>query len=182
MRNLESAKAAYVPPPKLGETRPCAHCGKDFYLTRTMIKRKAKTCSRVCWRAWLAARFDRAIAHVEELENVSGYDEFLSGARLHCLVAGCEWFGHNLALHMNQSHGKCVEEVKAIAGFNKGTALVSATMARNLSLRNNGGSIESIAVAREHSRRSGCKQEVRQEAIEHMEKAAALRSIASTPK
>lgn len=174
LANLKSARANYVPPPKKGETRLCAHCQEPFYLTQTMIKRGAKTCSRVCYRKWMAARFDRFIGHIESVDKVTGFDEYLSGKTLRCLVVGCEWDGHNLGLHVNMAHGITAAALKESAGFNRTTGLISATMAAIFQGRSTAGSEEAASHARGGIDSSGKRPKVRREGREHQAKAVAL--------
>ncbi len=130
-------------PKRQGFIRKCEECPAPIYMTPTAVKRGKKTCSRLCYRKYMAKRFDRHIAHVENINQLSNYDEFLSQPVLGCLIDGCYWRGHNLSLHMNLSHGIKEEEFKRAAGFNLSTGVVSATMQLNLVRRGNvGGNVD----------------------------------------
>jgi hypothetical protein len=142
-------------------------------MTQSMIKRGAKTCSRRCYRAFMADRFDRHIGSVETLATISNYDEFLSRDKLTCLVPGCLWTGQSLSLHMNYSHGITEDEVKAKAGFNINTSLIAAPMLANLQSRGATGTVAALERARPS--RKGQKQETRREAKTHLHKAAVIR-------
>lgn len=143
-------------------------------MTQTMIRRGMRFCSREHYRLWMAERFDRNIGAINEISAMNNYDEFLSQEKLTCLIAGCKWTGHDLALHMNLTHGITADELKKRAGFNKSTGIVSSTMARNLESRGNKGSAWVLSSVRPN--RTGSTQEVRNEAREHISKAAAVRS------
>ena len=56
------------------------------------------------------------------------FDEFLTSDVLPCLVEGCDWKGHHLSMHMNQTHGVTAENFKKLAGFNLGSGIVSAPL------------------------------------------------------
>lgn len=135
-------------PKRQGEYRKCEECDKQIYLNATAVKRNKKTCSRLCYRAYMAKRFDRYIGHVENINDLSNYDEFLSQSILSCLIDGCEWKGHNLSLHMNLSHAIKEEEFKRAAGFNLTSGVVSAAMHTNLIGRGNRGGYVDGVIAR----------------------------------
>lgn len=121
-----------VPQPMV-EVR-CLNCGA----TRIVTPSEAKTrryCSARCYRAYMAARFDRWIASPEAIALPQGYDEFLCRNELPCLVDGCDWVGLSLGNHVNFAHGIPVEEFKRAAGFNLGTGLVTPAIAEKLSER-----------------------------------------------
>lgn len=178
LANLEKARAAYVPPARKGENRPCVHCGEPVYMTQTMIKRGARFCSREHYRLWMADRFDRNIGAVNLITAMNNYDEFLSQDKLTCLIPGCAWTGDDLSLHMNLTHGITAADLKEKAGFNNSTGVVSAPMARHLEARGNKGCTHVLSAVRPN--RKGTTQEIRNEAREHINKAAAVRSVAST--
>jgi hypothetical protein len=164
-------------PLRAGETLPCIKCGAEIYLTATARKRGKKACSRSCWRAWLADRFDRAIATKATLSGVTGYDEFLSRDKLTCLVDGCQWEGADLALHTNLTHGIKAIDLKDAAGFNKSSGLISAPLAQLYEQRGNIGNTEGLIKHRQSAKAShpGASQKRRPESIEHYRKAMALR-------
>jgi len=170
-RNMEIGRSKGSGPERKGTYSPCLVCGKEMYLTPTLVARGKKTCSRICYRKYMAERFDRNIGSIETIEELSNYDEFLSSEILNCLMDGCGWKGHNLSLHMNQSHGIKAKDFKIAAGFNLSTGVVSASMQKNLCARGNlGGHVDnSIAIAaRTFKYRS-------REGNEHLKKSMMLR-------
>ena len=116
-----------------GEGRPCLECGNDVYIKKS--EKTKKFCSTVCYRNYMAKRFDRQIAAPEKLSLPQGYDEFLTKDRLPCLIEGCGWEGSHLSLHMNQAHGVIAEEFKRAAGFNMHSGIVSLPLSEALSAR-----------------------------------------------
>ena len=172
--NLSKPKERNGPLPA-GIVQPCVSCSKEIYLTATDRKRGKKACSRSCWRAWLADRFDRAIAQVQTINAVTGYDAFLSQDKLTCLVDGCVWSGADLSLHCNMAHGITAEKLKELAGFNRNTGVVSGPLARLYESRGNVGTIHSLKSAREAAKKPRKAQPARAESIEHYRKAMALR-------
>ena len=123
----------------------CLNCGKQNDYTPGVAQNGGhknrpdgriyprRFCSRPCFREWNAKRFDRWFATPESLALPQGYDEFLTKKSLPCLVHGCDWVGDNLSIHMNHAHGICADEFKRLAGFNKGTGVVSPSTSRKLS-------------------------------------------------
>jgi len=173
--NLSKPKERNGPLPA-GIVQPCISCDKEIYLTATDRKRGKKACSRSCWRAWLADRFDRSIAEVRTVNAVVGYDEFLSQEKLSCLVDGCAWRGDELSLHCNLAHGITAEQLKERAGFNRNTGIVSGPLARLYEARGNKGTPHSLDRAKAAAMHPRASQAVRPESIEHYRKAMALRS------
>ena len=112
---------------KRGEEHPCLECGTDVYIKKS--QKTKKFCSRVCYRSYMAKRFDRYMANPETLSLPQGYDGFLDREELPCLVAGCGWVGRHLSTHANQVHGIKAHELKRAAGFNLSTGLVSRPLA-----------------------------------------------------
>lgn len=104
----------------------CKRCGG-------LTKSKRQFCSKVCYRAFFAERFDRFVASPESLALPQNYDEFLSKEELPCIVDGCEWVGHRLGHHCNVVHGIDVRTLRELAGFNRRTGVVSATESARLS-------------------------------------------------
>lgn len=162
-------------PERAGVIMPCVACGAEVYLTASARKRGKKACSRSCYRAWMADRFDRNIGAVHQVGAMSGFDEFLSQDQLQCLVAGCAWQGADLGLHANLSHGIAAAAMKAAAGFNANTGLVSGPLLRIYEAR--GGKGHSASLNRQAAMQAHPRQAQRRsaEAIEHYEKAMALR-------
>jgi hypothetical protein len=107
---------------KTGSDEICKECGGTFY------KKKASKrfyCNSVCYRKYMAKRFDRWIASPEKLALPQNYDEFLTSHELPCLVEGCSWHGNFLSLHMNFTHGVPVRDFKKMAGFNLTSGIIS---------------------------------------------------------
>lgn len=168
MENLSKPKARSGPQ-RRGKTSPCPECATAVYAKPG--KRQQKFCSRVCYRAWYAKRFDRNIGAIDSVKDLSGYDEFLSRPMLTCLHDGCVWTGHSLSHHMNTAHGITAEQLKERAGFNRGTGVISATLARILEARLRNGDPHpptELALAA----KGDTQPEVRREAIEHYTKAS----------
>lgn len=119
--------------PSLGVTAKCLECNKDIHVKPS--QRKHRYCSRVCYRKYLAKRFDRFIANPERIALPQNYDEFLTGELLNCLVDGCFWKGHTLSQHMNLTHGVPAQQFKRMAGFNLSSGIVSVSLQQSLSER-----------------------------------------------
>lgn len=170
-KNMAAGREKGKGPKRQGEYRSCTVCEKQIYLTATAIKRNKKTCSRLCYRKYMSDRFDRHIGHVENIKDLSNYDEFLSQKTLKCLISGCSWEGHNLTLHMNLSHGIKEEEFKRAAGFNLTTGVVSSVMQENLIARGNMGN----RVYPEIARAARKFDYISRESKEHQAKACLLR-------
>jgi hypothetical protein len=107
------------------ETRACLHCGTEFLVQPARTKRY---CNQICYRSYLAERFDRRIANPETLALPQNYDEFLVQDELGCLIEGCNWYGLNLSLHMNFAHGVRSDDFKRAAGFNLNTGVIAAPL------------------------------------------------------
>ena len=61
-----------------GRDVPCLECGEEFYQKRATDRRPArKFCTTVCYRSYMAKRFDRFIANPETLALCQNFDEFL---------------------------------------------------------------------------------------------------------
>jgi len=121
-----------------GEMVPCLECGIEVYRKRCHIG-KRKFCTTVCYRAYMAKRFDRWIANPESLALPQCYDEFLDREELPCIVEGCGWRGKALTLHVNQAHGIRADEFKRAAGFNLGTGVIARPLAEILQGREKQG-------------------------------------------
>lgn len=172
-KNMSAGREKGKGPARAGNYRPCDACGKEIYMTATNIKRNKKTCSRLCYRKLMASRFDRHIGHIENIAELSNYDEFLAQPVLGCLIDGCNWKGHNLTLHMNLSHGITEEDFKRAAGFNLSTGVVSSVMQSNLCARGNRGG----SVNHEVARAARKFEYFSRESSEHRSKAAILRNL-----
>jgi endogenous inhibitor of DNA gyrase (YacG/DUF329 family) len=109
----------------LGSAIKCIQCGKEVWAKPST---KRKYCSRLCYRRYLAGRFDRWIASPQRIATLQNYDEFLTQEELPCLVEGCNWRGMALGYHMNVTHGVPKDEFKRAAGFNLGTGVIAAPL------------------------------------------------------
>jgi len=117
---------------RTGTYEKCRECGKEFY------KKKGATryyCSRMCYRKYMAKRFDRWIASPEEIALPHNYDEFLTSEELPCLVKGCTWRGKWLSLHMNFAHGVKARDFKKMAGFNLQSGIISLPLYEQMCAR-----------------------------------------------
>lgn len=113
---------------KKGENVPCLECGNDFYRKLSDVKTR-KFCTKVCYRSFMAKRFDRWIANPESMSLPQCYDEFLDKEQLRCVVEGCDWEGVHLTNHMNLAHGVLSSDFKRAAGFNLSTGVVARPLA-----------------------------------------------------
>ena len=125
---------------KTGEDRKpnveiaCLNCGVKRIVNPSEAKRR-KYCNALCYRQYMAGRFDRWIASPQAIALPQAFDEFLSQESLPCLVDGCNWEGKRLGNHVNFAHGISAEEFKRAAGFNLKTGLVTPEMFQKLSER-----------------------------------------------
>ena len=175
-RAVAALPASEKPPiPKQVEV-PCATCGFIMHLRPSLIKRNKKTCSRLCYRKYMTARFDAHIGSVISLPLLTNYDEFLTRKLLPCLVPNCNWVGHNLSLHMYQTHAIRARDFKKLAGFNRSTGVIGAEMQLALQLR--GGKGSSTVPARKVNKLPGKAPDgyASKEGKEHRIKAMALRT------
>lgn len=131
------SKARMIAKLRKGEVIKCLECEKEIYKKRNL--KSKKYCSQVCYRAYMAKRFDRWIANPEGLALPQCYDEFLDKEELDCIIDGCDWRGKHLSLHVNQTHGVQAREFKRAAGFNLQSGIVSKTLAITLSDREKHG-------------------------------------------
>jgi hypothetical protein len=124
---------------KCGENAPklveweCLACGKKRELP--YHDRKKKYCSQLCYRTYMAGRFDRWMASPQTMALPQSYDEFMLQEELPCLVDGCDWVGMHLSNHVNFTHGITAAEFKRAAGFNLSTGLVTPELHDTLSDR-----------------------------------------------
>jgi len=140
-RKLAVVRAAKSQAKSLEEYRelntvPCQECGTPYYKPPG---RGALFCSRICYRTYMAKRFDRWMASPQRISLPQSFDEFLTQNELPCLVEGCDWSGRHLSQHMNYAHGVTASEFKRAAGFNMSTGVVSADLSAQLSARPNIG-------------------------------------------
>lgn len=162
---------------RTGTVIQCLECGSDVYQKKKGIR---KFCTKACYRAYLAKRFDRWIANPEGMALPQCYDEFLDRETLPCVVDGCSWTGKHLTQHVNQAHGLRAEDFKRAAGFNLGTGVIAKPLAEILQGRPNQGvaladagvNLAALASGRETIKRVG--RYVSSEANEHRKKARAL--------
>lgn len=149
----------------------CLNCQKTFLQKKTRYK---KYCGAICYRQYMAKRFDRWIASPQEIALPQNYDEFMTQEELPCLVKGCDWVGHHLGTHVNLAHGIPVEEFKKMCGFNLGTGLVSPETHKNLCDRENIG-IALMQYAGKVGNATGRNREYKSlEGREHASKSIAL--------
>jgi hypothetical protein len=116
-----------------GEMVACLECGGEYF--RKPKRKKQKFCSTVCYRSYMAKRYDRWVANPEAMQLPQCYDEFLDRAELGCLVDGCGWSGQHLSAHMNMAHGVPAKEFKRAVGFNVTTGVVARPLAEAMSQR-----------------------------------------------
>ncbi len=159
-------------------TTTCPACSKET--VRPFGKRDRRFCSKVCKRQFFADRFDRWIANPESIALPRNYDEFLTRDELPCLVAGCDWVGRNLGIHANHAHGITADRLKELAGFNKGTGLVTPELSRHLAERpclTDPNRVASFVVNRPDPTTLGNRagRQPRLEAKEHWQKVNALK-------
>ncbi len=117
---------------RVPEQRACICCQAEFVVKPSS---KRRYCSKICQRRWFAERHDRWVANPQKIALPQAYDEFMVQDELRCIVEGCDWTGHSLSMHVNVVHGIPAAEFKALAGFNKGTGLVSPGLAEALAAR-----------------------------------------------
>lgn len=151
------------------ETR-CEQCGKDIVSIKS---KQRKFCNQICWRLYLADRFDRWIASPETIALPQAYDEFLTQQELPCLIHGCGWSGKHLGAHVQMVHGIKARDFKKVAGFNLGTGLTRPDLFLRAS--------ELASKINEHLVPIGdqprCRDDYQSlEGIEHKKKSAILRS------
>ncbi len=119
-----------------GQDFNCLECDKVFYQKRKTETKEAKIfCCLICYRAYMAKRFDRWVANPESMALPQCYDEFLDKEVLPCVVDGCNWHGKHLSLHMNYSHGVMALDFKRATGFNLSTGVVCKSTAKTYSER-----------------------------------------------
>lgn len=162
---------------KTGKMIPCLECGVDVYRKPSD---KGKYCSKTCYRAYLAKRFDRWVANPKAINLVQCYDEFLNGNELECPVDGCGWVGHALSNHMNFAHGVTADEFKRASGFNLSTGVVSKPMRESLEARDRTG-IAVLPPKNPKTNRKGLRGYVSREALEHKAKSRAMASSDTGP-
>lgn len=137
-RNAWERRGIKSPPTK----RNCLDCNVEFEVRIPSLRKRY--CSKVCYRSYMAKRFDRWLASPQTLALPQNYDEFLSQDELQCLIEGCSWRGGFLTLHMNAAHGLPRDEFKRAAGFNKGTGVISSRLAERMSGRDSRAGVEAL--------------------------------------
>lgn len=158
------------------EPVPCLSCGIAIYPKKGGRGQK-KYCSKVCYRTYMAGRFDRWIASPQGLALPQCYDEFLDAEELPCLIEGCGWVGRHLSVHVNAAHGLTAAEFKRAAGFNLNSGIVGRGLAQRMSeAAHNGTNMElaraAQALATPVARRVRKYKSL--EGVEHRKKARAL--------
>ena len=149
----------------------CIQCGAKKE-TSLYSEKKKKYCNSVCYRAYMAARFDRFVANPETVALPQCYDEFLDREELPCLVEGCDWIGKHLGCHVNFAHGITASQLKEMAGFNRTTGLISKDLAQIMSDRPQGHL--AIPPVNYEKVPSSSKVSIRLEGKEHLVKAYAI--------
>ena len=158
---------------RTGEYVPCLECGETIYKKRS--QRTKKYCSKACYRAYMAKRFDRWIANPQQMALPQCYDEFMIEDELPCLIGGCGWVGRHLGGHVQLAHGILADDFKRAAGFNISTGLVGFELHKLLVETNTGkGDRERVIAAAEGSYRRNPRGYYSSEAREHHAKARAL--------
>lgn len=156
------------------EDRPCAECAKTF---KVKPWKPNKYCSHLCYRKYMAKRFDRWIASPEELKLPQAYDEFLTQDDLPCLIEGCSWRGSHLAGHMQRAHGVRAIEAKRAAGFNLSTGLVSPDLHQRLCETNKSKGFAGVKDYRAPRPTTQIRSYTSNESKEHHAKAMALAKL-----
>jgi hypothetical protein len=169
---LASIRAGNIP----GKVKTiCLECGGEIIYKPSQ---KKKYCNSLCYRRYMAKRFDRFIASPQTIALPQNYDEFLSLDELPCLIEGCSWKGHNLSFHMNMTHGVQARTFKKAAGFNLKSGIISAPLQETLrGWARHGGIVPGY-------KGTGCMEMPRYrglEAKEHYTKAMALKLAKSGP-
>lgn len=163
---------------RTGTVQRCVECSVEFYKKPSRSK---PWCSKPCGRSYNAKRFDRWVANPEQMALPQCYDEFLDQQELSCLVAGCQWRGQHLSIHMNAVHGVPADEFKRAAGFNLSSGIVSKPLAQTLSERENVGvGLQPHARYRLPVNTKGMVMYRSREADEHGRKARAIMSTGPT--
>jgi len=152
-------------------TIPCIECGTVF---RAKPVDRRKYCSSMCYRKYMAKRFDRYIANPEKIALPQAYDEFLTKDTLHCLIEGCDWSGNHLSLHMNQAHGISARQFKKLAGFNLSSGIVSKPLHEALCERPIQGNAASLVGTFKDRPMQPKERYISAEAREHSMKTRAL--------
>lgn len=167
--------------------KPCLHCGQAFFVKPKEIK-SHKYCSHVCYRAYMAERFDRWIASPQSIVLPQCYDEFLSQEALPCLIEGCNWVGDHLASHVNFAHGITAEKFKEMGGFNRASGLVTPQLSKYYSQRakdlglGNGPMLLECTIKRLKSGAKCIASSQRLEGKEHFRKAQAILRATAAPR
>lgn len=153
-----------------GDYVRCLECGSETWQKPSQPRR---FCSHVCYRAYMAKRFDRWIAQPQTLALPQGFDEFLSQNELPCLIEGCTWSGRHLGTHVQLAHGFRADDFKRAAGFNVSTGLVVPDLHEQLCESNAGKGCMGIAMLGAVTPRSTHRYQSL-EGREHIKKAMAL--------
>lgn len=123
--------------------------------------------------------FDKWVANPQSIEELRGFDEYLSRDTLDCLVEGCGWSGRHLAVHLNVVHGIRAREFKQMVGFNLTSSLIAPDLRRNMKLMNPEPRLSReeflLCVAARNTGKG--RGYISKESLEHREKARALRRV-----
>lgn len=179
----DAVKAKIAERLRTGERVPCLECGEDFYRKKSDSARR-KFCTKVCYRSYMAKRFDRWVANPEGMALPQCYDEFLDRERLRCVVHGCDWDGLHLTTHMNQAHGLPADDFKRATGFNLSTGVIARPLAEAFQSRELRGVAanapgDALDLARA-AQQGPYIRYVSREACEHQKKARAMLSVGPT--
>ena len=160
----------------------CAFCGKKKTIRKSMRGRSRRNyCNTVCYRHYMAERFDRWIASPETIALPQNYDEFLTQEILPCLVEGCGWEGKFLSAHMNFEHGVPAEEFKKAAGFNLKTGVVTPDLSDKMREQALARGVTLIPPEPRGATLGAKRPYSSLEGSEHRQKAYALALISNTP-
>lgn len=151
----------------------CLDCDNVFLQKPVSGNRLSKIyCSTVCYRSYMAKRFERWANNPQEFKMPESYDEFLNKDELSCLIKGCNWTGLFLSIHMNASHGVTATEFKKITGFNLGSGIMAKGLAKRMSERPKVGvALTSVVGMKPTFNSKGLKKHKSAESKEHEAKA-----------
>lgn len=178
----ESIRAKIAETLRTGDTVQCVECGNDFYRKKSEAKRGRRFCTKVCYRSYMAKRFDRWVANPESMALPQCYDEFLDRDRLRCVVDGCDWEGLHLTTHMNQTHGLPARDFKRATGFNLTTGVIARPLAEAFQSRDRRGvamnpPIDALGLRWSKEQQGPYIRYVSLEAREHQKKARAMMGV-----
>ena len=167
---------------KRGHDVPCLECGELIWRKPSDVG-KRKFCGSVCYRAYMAKRFDRWVANPEALALPQCYDEFLDSEVLHCVIEGCSWVGQQLTMHVNSAHGLPKHDFKRAAGFNVNTGVIARPLAEVFQARgdefqsSDQQNSEALLAAKKARDENPVKHYKSLEGLEHLNKSLAMRRL-----